>query len=164
MRRYLIFLIVPLVFLLDRWTKLLIIEHLSPGGSIHVTSFFSIVYVENYGGVFGLLSQYEFARTIFTYLPLFIIAILIVTLIVFKMAFAKRFALTSILAGAVGNIYDRVLYGSVVDFLDLHYGTYHWPAFNVADISITFGICLWLFLELFHNKPAQGDKPVRRKA
>jgi signal peptidase II len=121
------------------------------------------VYVENYGGVFGLLSRYEFARTVFTYLPLLIIAILIVVLIVSKMAFAKRFALTSILAGAVGNIYDRVLYGSVVDFLDLHYDAHHWPAFNVADISITFGICLWLFLELFHTKPAQGDASVRRE-
>jgi len=156
MRRHLIFLIVPFVFVLDRWTKLLIVEHLSPGGSIHVTSFFSIVYVENYGGVFGLLSQYEFAKTVFTCLPLLIIAILIVVLIVSKMAFSKQLALTSILAGAVGNIYDRVLYGSVVDFLDFYYNTHHWPAFNVADISISFGICLWLFLELFYNKPAHS--------
>lgn len=154
MRRYLIFLIVPVVFILDRWTKLLIMEHLSPGGSTHVTSFFSIVYVENYGGVFGLLSRYEFARTIFTYLPLLIVTILIVVLIVYRIAFAKRLALVSILAGAVGNIYDRVLYGSVVDFLDFYYGVHHWPAFNVADIAITFGICLWLFLELFHAKKA----------
>lgn len=152
MRRYLIFLIVPVVFILDRWTKLLIMEHLRPGGSTHVTSFFSIVYVENYGGVFGLLSRYEFARTIFTYLPLLIVTILIVVLIVYRIAFAKRLALVSILAGAVGNIYDRVLYGSVVDFLDFYYGVHHWPAFNVADIAITFGICLWLFLELFHTK------------
>ncbi|MDD5242912.1 MAG: signal peptidase II [Syntrophorhabdaceae bacterium] len=152
MRRYLVFLIVPFVFVLDRWTKLLIMEHLNPGGSIHVNSFFSIVYVENYGGVFGLLSRYEFARTAFTYLPLLIITILIVVLIVSKMAFAKRLALTSILAGAVGNLYDRVLYGSVVDFLDFYFDTHHWPAFNVADISISFGICLWLFLELFHAK------------
>jgi len=103
-------------------------------------------------GSFGLLSRYEFARTIFTYLPLLIVTILIVVLIVYRIAFAKRLALVSILAGAVGNIYDRVLYGSVVDFLDFYYGVHHWPAFNVADIAITFGICLWLFLELFHTK------------
>ncbi|HNS15106.1 MAG TPA: signal peptidase II [Syntrophorhabdaceae bacterium] len=158
MRRYLIFLIVPVVFILDRWTKLLIMEHLGPGGSIHITSFFSIVYVKNYGGVFGLLSRYEFARTVFTYLPLLIIIALVVVLVVSKMVFAKRFALTCILAGAVGNIYDRVLYGSVVDFLDFHYGAHHWPSFNVADISISFGICLWLFLELFHaKKTARGS-------
>ena len=157
MRRYLIFLIVPIVFILDRWTKLLIMEHLGPGGSIHIAPFFSIVYVKNYGGVFGLLSRYEFARTVFTYLPLLIITILVVVLFVSKMAFAKRLALTCILAGAVGNIYDRVLYGSVVDFLDFHYGAHHWPAFNVADMAITFGICLWLFLELFHaKKPTHG--------
>jgi len=107
----------------------------------------------HYGAsVFGLLSRYEFARTIFTYLPLLIVTILIVVLIVYRIAFAKRLALVSILAGAVGNIYDRVLYGSVVDFLDFYYGVHHWPAFNVADIAITFGICLWLFLELFHTK------------
>ncbi|OPY78119.1 MAG: Lipoprotein signal peptidase [Syntrophorhabdus sp. PtaU1.Bin058] len=157
MRRYLIFLIVPLVFVLDRWTKLLIMERLNPGGSIHVTSFFSIVYAENYGGVFGLLSRYEFAKAAFTYLPLLIITVLVIVLVVSRMGFAKRFALTSILAGAVGNLYDRVLYGSVVDFLDFYYGTYHWPAFNVADISISFGICLWLFLELFFaKKPARN--------
>lgn len=158
MRRYLIFLIVPLVFVLDRWTKIIIMEHLSPGGSIPVTSFFSIVYVKNYGGVFGLFSQYEFAKAVFTYLPLLIITVLIIVLVVYRIAFAKRLALASILAGAVGNIYDRVLYGSVVDFLDFHYGNYHWPAFNVADIAITFGICLWLFLELFHaKKTAHGS-------
>jgi len=163
MRRYLVFLIVPFVFVLDRWTKLLIMEHLNPGGSIHVNSFFSIVYVENYGGVFGLFSRYEFARTAFTYLPLIIIIILIVVLVVSKMALAKRLALTSILAGAVGNLYDRALYGSVIDFLDFYYDTHHWPAFNVADISISFGICLWLFLELFYaKKPAHSDTPVRR--
>lgn len=157
MRRYLIFLIVPFVFVLDRWTKLLIMERLSPGASVHVTSFFSIVYVENYGGVFGFLSRHEFARTAFTYLPLFIITVLIIVLVVSRMGFAKRLALTSILAGAVGNLYDRVLYGSVVDFLDFYYDAHHWPAFNVADISISFGICLWLFLEIFlAKKPARS--------
>jgi signal peptidase II len=60
----------------------------------------------------------------------------------------KMFALTLILSGAVGNVYERIFYGYVTDFLDFHYQNLHWPAFNVADIAISTGIGLWLFVEL----------------
>ncbi len=152
MRRHLIFLIVPFIFLLDRWTKLIVIHSLAFARQIDVTSFFSIVHARNYGGAFSLLSQHAYAKYIFTYIPLLIIVLLIFVIIVYRMESSKRLSLTCILSGAVGNIYDRISYGYVVDFLDVYYKSYHWPAFNVADISISFGICLWIFIELLQTR------------
>jgi signal peptidase II len=152
MRKYAVFSVVPLVFFLDRLTKVLIINNLGLHEGIDVTSFFSIVHARNFGGVFGFLHGHQYAQYIFTFLPILIACVLAYVIIVYKFSLAKRFALALILAGAVGNIYDRIAYGNVVDFLDFYYKSYHWPAFNVADISISVGIGLWLYLELFHAK------------
>lgn len=148
MRRYLVFLIVPLVFLLDRWTKLLVIERLAYLEGIDYTSFFSIVHVRNFGGAFGFLSGSELAKHIFLYLPLLVVAILFYMMFAYRLSKGKMVALSLILAGAAGNIYDRIFHGYVTDFLDFYYKNWHWPAFNVADISISTGIGLWLFVEL----------------
>lgn len=158
MRRHLIFLIVPFIFLLDRWTKLIVIHSLAFTRQIDVTPFFSIVHARNYGGAFSLLSQHAYAKHIFTYIPLLIIVLLIFVIIAYRMEFSKRLSLTFILSGAVGNIYDRISYGYVVDFLDVYYKSYHWPAFNVADISISFGICLWIFIELLQARHKVKDE------
>jgi signal peptidase II len=152
MRKYAVLAIVPLVFFLDRLTKILIIRNLGLHDGIDVTSFFSIVHARNLGGVFGFLHGHQYAQYIFTFLPILIACILTYVILVYTFPFAKRLALAFILAGAVGNIYDRIAYGNVVDFLDFYYKTYHWPAFNVADISISVGIGLWLYLELSHAK------------
>lgn len=148
MRRYLIFLIVPCIFLLDRWTKILIIENLAYLESIDFTPFFSLVHARNFGGAFGLLAGYWLAKYIFLFLPLIIIAGLIYMMFAYRFSMGKMFALALILSGAVGNIYDRLFVGYVTDFLDFYYKNWHWPAFNVADISISTGIGLWLFVEL----------------
>jgi len=152
MRRHLVFLIVPFIFVLDRWTKLLVIHGLAFAGQINITPFFSIVHARNYGGAFSLLSQHVYAKYIFTYVPLLIIGLLIFVIITYKMQFSVRLSLTCILSGAIGNIYDRISYGYVIDFLDVYYKDYHWPAFNVADISISSGICLWIFMELIQAR------------
>ena len=152
MRKYAILTVVPLVFFLDRLTKALIIKNLGLHDSIDATSFFSIVHVRNSGGVFSFLHGHQYAQYIFTFLPILIACILAYVIIVYKFSFAKRLALVLILAGALGNIFDRIAYGNVVDFLDFYLKSYHWPAFNVADISISVGIGLWLYWELFHGK------------
>jgi signal peptidase II len=148
MRRYLVFLIVPCIFLLDRWTKILVIERLAYLESIDLTPFFSLVHARNFGGAFGLLSEYEFSKHILMFFPLLIIAVLIYVMLAYRFSVGKRFALALILSGAMGNIYDRLFCGYVTDFLDFYYKNWHWPAFNVADISISTGIGLWLFAEL----------------
>jgi len=152
MRKYAVLSIVPLVFFLDRLTKVLVIKNLGMFESISITSFFSLVHARNVGGVFGLLNRHQCAQYIFTFLPILIAAVLIYVILAYTFSFAKKLSLTFILAGALGNIYDRIAYGNVVDFLDFSYKTYHWPAFNVADISISFGIGLWLYVELLHAK------------
>lgn len=148
MRRYLVFLIVPAIFAIDRWTKLLVVQNLGYLERVEYTSFFSLVHVRNFGGAFGFLSGNELARHIFLYLPLVVIAALIYMILAYRFPAGKTIALSLILSGAVGNIYDRLFHGYVTDFLDFSYSAWHWPAFNVADISISTGIGLWLFAEL----------------
>jgi len=149
MRRYALFALVPVIFALDRVTKALILDHLPVLGEIKMTSFFSIVHVRNFGGVFGVLHQNSYAKYIFTVLPVLVALAIAYILLRYRMTMAKTLALCLVLAGAAGNIYDRFAYGNVVDFLDLFYGTHHWPAFNVADIALSIGIGLLALLEFF---------------
>lgn len=158
MRRYPFFALIPVIFALDRFTKALIVRDLPMMSEIKVTSFFSIVHVRNLGGVFGVLSESGYAKYIFTVVPVLVAAALIYVLVRYVMGKAKTFALCLILAGALGNIYDRVFYGSVVDFLDFHYGNYRWPAFNVADIALTIGIGLLILLELAGTRDRQPSR------
>ncbi len=164
MQRYAhLFIILP-VFILDRWTKLLVVERLPFGSGVEVTSWLSIVHWQNKGGLFGLMAQHSAARYFFLLVPLVIIAGLVYYLIRTRLPVWSRVALTFVLAGAVGNMYDRFFYGYVVDFIDVYYGPHHWPAFNVADMSITFGICLWLAAQLFLKEGVKlpaGSEPNR---
>jgi len=148
MRRYAFLALIPVIFALDRVTKYLIIRDLPVWGEIKVNSFFSIEHVRNLGGVFGILNQGGYARYIFLIVPVLVALVLIYILIRYTMSDARTLALSLILAGALGNIYDRFFYGSVVDFLDLYYGSHHWPAFNVADIAVSVGIGLIVLLEI----------------
>jgi len=154
MRRYAVLSVIPFVFALDRLTKVLIIRNLDQHEGIKVASFFSIVHARNLGGAFSMLHDHPWAHYIFTFLPILIAAVLVYVIFVYTFPLAKTFSLAMILAGALGNIYDRIAYGNVVDFLDFSLGTYHWPAFNVADISISCGIGLWLLVELVGAKKA----------
>jgi len=139
---------VPFVFFLDRWTKIVIFDRIPYLEDIKITSFFSIVHVRNYGGAFSLLSQHQLAKYVFTFFPLAISLVLVYILIRYTMTFFKTMSLLLILSGAIGNLYDRFSYGYVIDFLDFYYKNYHWPAFNVADISISIGAGMLLFGEL----------------
>jgi signal peptidase II len=156
MQKYAYLLIIPLIFAADRWTKVLIVEHLRYLASLEVTPFLSIVHVRNYGGAFGFLSQHGASTYIFLVFPIIIIAGLIYYLLRYRHPAAVQFSLVCILAGALGNMYDRLLDGYVTDFIDVYYGSFHWPAFNIADTSISVGIGLWLLAQLF-NKQGTGS-------
>jgi len=156
MRRYALFALVPVIFVLDRVTKALVMENLPMMGEVKMTSFFSLVHVRNFGGVFGVLNQSGYAKYIFTIVPVLVAAALVYILVRYSMSGTKTLALCLVLAGALGNIYDRIFYGNVVDFLDFYYGTYHWPAFNVADIAVSVGIGLIILLEFVDGT---GKKP-----
>ena len=150
-------LIVLLIVAADRLTKVLVIDHLTYLNSMDITPYLSIVHARNYGGAFGFLSQHGAAAYIFLVLPIVIIAGLLYYLLRYQHTGTVKFSLTCILAGALGNMYDRLRYGYVTDFIDFYYKQYHWPAFNIADMSISFGIGLWIFTQLFSAKKAEGD-------
>ena len=157
MPSYAYLLIVLLIVALDRLTKILVIKDLGYLTSIDIAPSLSIVHARNYGGAFGFLAQRGDAAYIFLVLPIIIIAGLIYYLLRYQHTETVKFSLTCILAGALGNMYDRLRYGYVTDFIDVYYKQYHWPAFNIADMSITFGIGLWIFAQLFLTKKAQSD-------
>lgn len=143
----------PLVLFLDQLIKYLVEGAVPLYESIPVISgFFSITHVKNTGAAFGL-----FAGGISPFRTLFFGAITIGALIVIFLIFRRireerilvPLSLAMIMAGAVGNLVDRIRWGYVTDFLDFYWREYHWPAFNIADSAITVGVFLLLFENLF---------------
>jgi len=151
----LFFLILVPVLALDQWTKSYIDSVMSLHDSIPIIQgFFNITYIRNPGAAFGFLAGASPAfRSIF-FLAVTAVAICLILYFIMKSSREGILLTTSlslILSGAVGNLIDRVRFGEVIDFLDVYLGSYHWPAFNVADAAITIGAVL-LILEMFHGR------------
>ena len=148
------FVLVLLVLFLDRWTKWLIVSRMLLNQTILVIDgFFSITYVKNTGVAFGILDavQSSFKSSILAVLTVAaIIAVLVYSWRTPASNKLLQMGLSLILAGALGNLYDRVNYGYVVDFIEVYFRSYRWPSFNIADSAITAGVAL-LALELFRK-------------
>jgi signal peptidase II len=148
--------IAVILIILDQITKIAITSNFVYGESVPVTSFFNLVLVYNKGAAFSFLaSETGWQRHFFTVVGLAASAFIIYLL---KKNPGQRllcWALALILGGAIGNVIDRVLYGHVIDFLDVYIGSWHWPAFNVADSAICIGAVLFVYDEL-----RRGKKPV----
>ncbi|MFI3122876.1 MAG: signal peptidase II, partial [Methylococcales bacterium] len=114
--------------------------------SISVVPFFNLTYVHNTGAAFSFLSEAGgWQRWFFAALAIVMSTIMTIWLTKLKEhETLLAVALSLILGGAMGNLIDRLAYGYVIDFLDVYYGTYHWPAFNIADSAITIGVTLML--------------------
>ena len=139
---------------LDRWSKLLVAGALHPGEAIPVTAFFSLVLWFNSGAAFSFLAGGEsWQRGLL--IAIAVVATVIITGLLYRHTADRLFCsgLTLILGGAVGNLWDRIESGRVVDFLLFHAGGYYWPAFNLADSAITLGAGL-VILDGFRSKPA----------
>ena len=141
-----------LIFLLDRVSKTYVI-YLNDkllGIEILSSKFLNIRLIWNEGIAFGLLSFND--KIIYNLLTFIIfIIILIIFFMVLKSYGLKKYSLLMILGGALGNVYDRILYGAVPDFIDFHVGNFHWFIFNVADIFITFGVIFMIIIEITGN-------------
>jgi len=135
-----------LAVILDQASKLAIAGTMQLYESIEIIPFFKLTYVHNTGAAFSFLSEAGgWQRWFFAVLALVIsvaIAVWLTRLKEHETLLAVALAL--ILGGAVGNLIDRLAYGYVIDFLDVYYGTWHWPAFNIADSAITVGVMLML--------------------
>ena len=144
--------LVFLIFLFDRLSKtyVIFIDNKFSGSEIFSSKFLNIILIWNEGIAFGLLS---FNEKIFYNLLTFIILIiiLIIFFMVIKSYGLKKYSLLMILGGALGNVYDRIFYGAVPDFIDFHIGNFHWFIFNVADIFITLGVIFMIIIEITDN-------------
>lgn len=130
------------VLVLDLLTKQWALATLLGRGPIEVTGFFNLVLVWNTGVSFGMFrSGGDFGRWLLIGLAL-VIAVVLLVWLRRERRLASRLAIWLILAGALGNVLDRVRFGAVVDFLDFHAFGYHWPAFNVADSAIVVGAAI----------------------
>ncbi len=147
MRRY-YFGIAAAIILLDQWSKWLVVRNLTGETQITVIpGLFNIVYTRNPGIAFGVMSDTSSAWRTAALVVFSLAVIAIVTVALWKELrpplHAQGVALALILGGAAGNLIDRALTGSVVDFLDFYHGTYHWHTFNTADSAIVAGAILW---------------------
>lgn len=138
-----------IVILLDQVTKVTILKTMAYGASHAVTSFFNLVLVYNRGAAFSFLAaEAGWQRYLFTAIA---VGAAIFILYLLKRHAGQRmfcWALSLILGGALGNLIDRLAYGHVIDFLDFHFGGWHWPAFNIADSAICLGAVLFVLDEL----------------
>ena len=141
------------IFLLDRISKIIILNILEETGrvDIYINSFLNFYLVWNKGIGFGLLSSdQDFFYNIVT---IFIVLInFVIIYLLFKEKGSKFYFLIVILGGSLGNLFDRIYFNAVPDFIDLNYNGYHWFIFNIADIFITIGIILLILAEFISYK------------
>jgi len=140
------------IFILDRLSKLYIIylDKINTSSEIFLSKFLNIYLIWNEGIAFGLLSfEKDNLYNILT--ALIIIIILFLFFLITRNTGLKKYSLTMIIGGALGNVFDRIYYKAVPDFIDFHVDNFHWFIFNIADIFITIGVFLMILLELIDN-------------
>jgi len=146
-------LIIIVIFLLDRFTKLYVLSLVEIDNhiDIFVTSFLNIYLVWNKGIAFGLLNfeQSGIYNLITGIIAMISLAILVM---IVKTKDIRVYFLSFIFAGAIGNLFDRLYYAAVPDFIDLHVNNFHWFIFNVADIFISFGVICLILVEIIFDK------------
>ncbi|MGJ8681974.1 signal peptidase II [Paraglaciecola sp.] len=143
---------------LDQYTKTLVVSKIELYQAVQVTPFFNLTHVYNYGAAFSFLHDAGgWQRWFFT-----VIAILVTSLVLWWLKQTSRqqvilpVAFSLIVGGAIGNAYDRIVHGYVIDFLVVYYDDWYWPAFNIADSAICVGAVL-LIIDMFKNKEEEHD-------
>ncbi len=147
------FLISFIVVVLDQITKYLAINYINPYDSIKISPFLHLVIVTNKGAAFGMFKHIGSSF----FIAASVIAIIFVLYLMIR-GKEDRLCLSLILGGAIGNLIDRILYGQVVDFIDLSIGKYHWPAFNIADSALSIGVMIILLTHLLKTMKTKRSK------
>jgi signal peptidase II len=155
-KNWIFFLVVALMFFADRTTKHCIINFFLDykADTYYFNPFLNFVLVWNTGMAFGLFESDNYIYHILSFFITCVIVFLFFWLFKSQSRFEKM-SISLVIGGALGNLYDRIIYNAVPDFIDLHYLDFHWFVFNVSDIVITFGIILLLLNDLFSKKNAQ---------
>ena len=147
-----------LVVVLDQWSKHAIEAALRYGEVVPVLSFFNLTLAYNPGAAFSFLADAGgWQRWFFTAVAVLASVLILAWLLTLKGERLVAAALALVLGGALGNLYDRLAYGHVVDFLDFHWRASHFPAFNIADSAITLGAII-LILDMFVHRDESGGK------
>ena len=144
--------ILTTIFIVDRISKIYVIRifELENKTDIYLTEYLNFYLIWNKGIAFGLFSFNEsFIYNSIT--GIIIIISIIILIMIYKNDGFKKISLIFVLGGALGNLFDRIYYSAVPDFIDLHFNDFHWFVFNVADIFITLGIICLIFDEIFVN-------------
>lgn len=152
------------VVVFDQVTKYMVTDSLQLFESIPIMPSLNLVLAHNTGAAFSFLSDAGgWQRWFFAVLAIAVSIVIVVWLKRLKKNERRlAVALSLVLGGAVGNVWDRIVHGYVVDFIDVYYGDWHWPAFNVADSAICVGAALLIIDALFnHNDRPQTDKQSR---
>ena len=146
-----VFLLIFIIFFLDLITKNYASNNLILNHSVSVNNYLNFTLAFNYGAAFSFLSDAGgWQRWFFIIFSLIVIFVIVILLI--KDKNAEYIAYSFILAGALGNLYDRIFFGYVIDFIEIHYNNFYWPIFNIADIAISTGVIMLLYSILFNNK------------
>jgi signal peptidase II len=149
------YLLALVVVVADYLSKVAVLAALAPGESRALAPFFNLVLVFNKGAAFSFLAGADGWQTML-FAAIAVVASVVVSVLIHRNPEKRLFCggLALILGGALGNLYDRLVYGKVVDFLDFHVAGWHWPAFNVADSAITVGAAI-LIVESFIQKQSE---------
>jgi len=154
--------IAAVVFVSDQLTKFAAADYLTRHGDVQLTSFLNFVLVHNTGAAFGFLSSASGWQNI-----LFIVVASVACIVILWMTWRLTTndhvlgaGLMLVLGGAAGNLTDRLLHGYVIDFVDVYYRAWHWPAFNVADSAITVG-AIMLLLDAMGSNSTKGHITVK---
>lgn len=146
-----IFCIVIFTLFLDQVSKRIVVENMEIfANNLEISKYFNLVYVENRGVSFGMFSEHD--KSFYFGILSMLVSAYIIFLLAKSKDLIESLGLSLILGGAVGNGVDRLYYGYVVDFIDLHLNNLHWPAFNFADTFITFGAIVFIFSIISNKK------------
>jgi signal peptidase II len=157
-RLHWLLLISAVVIILDRLTKTWVTLRIPMGGAIPVVPHvLRITHWTNEGAAVSLFADSASPHTVrWALIGFSSLAALVVLILLIRLGdrfTLTTFALSLVFAGALGNLHDRIAYGSVVDFIEVHIFTYHWPDFNIADSAVVTGACLLLLDSLLPNRP-----------
>ena len=158
---YISIIFVTLIFALDRISKIYVISlsDKTLASELFSSKFLNINLIWNEGIAFGLFSFDQ--HYLYNFLTLIIlIVVLIVIIMIIKNKGLKKFSLLMIFGGATGNLYDRIFFRAVPDFIDFHIGEFHWFVFNLADIFISIGVIFMILIELIDNNKTNNDKKI----
>ena len=150
--------IVITIFLIDRISKIYILKIAKIEGTvdIYINQYLNFYLIWNNGIAFGLLSFDE--RIAYNFITTIIVAVIfLILLMIYKSENRSVYFLLFILGGSLGNLFDRIYYSAVPDFIDLHYNSFHWFIFNVADIFISIGVLCLILVEIIFNKKVKNE-------